>query len=389
MDRKKIVIFGAGKIGRSFIGQLFSTNGFEVVFIDISEAIINALNQRGNYNVLIKSETGSVINVKNVRGVWVNNTSQVFDEVASTNLIAISVGQNGLKKIMELLSKCLTPRLDPQASKVDIIIAENLRNAADFLRSGLAEYNPAFETDTENIGYIETSIGKMVPIMKREDEEADILQVFAEPYNTLIVDKNAFKNPVPKIAGLAPKGNMKAWVDRKLFIHNLGHVATAYLGHIHNPKFIYLFEALAVAEVYTKVRETMLQSARILAKKYPEEFTLEQLTEHIDDLLFRFQNRALGDTIYRVGCDLFRKLGPDDRLSGAINLAIQMKMPYDKIAHVLLCGAEFRATDETGAMLDSDKQFFAIHQNGIEKVLSGICGFDQQICSKIIHYRFL
>jgi len=41
----KIVIFGAEKIRRSFIGQLFSTVGFEVVFIDVFDRIINELNQ--------------------------------------------------------------------------------------------------------------------------------------------------------------------------------------------------------------------------------------------------------------------------------------------------------------------------------------------------------
>ena len=66
---------------------------------------------------------------------------------------------------------------------------------------------------------------------------------------------------------------MKAWVDRKLFIHNLGHSAAAYLGYVHNPGFIYLYEALAVPELYKDVRETMLQAADILLNKYPGEFT--------------------------------------------------------------------------------------------------------------------
>ena len=71
--------------------------------------------------------------------------------------------------------------------------------------------------------------------------------------------------------------------------------------------------------------------AEILLLKYPDEFTLNDLTEHIDDLLTRFQNVALGDTVYRVGCDLMRKLGPDDRLAGAITQAIELNLPYDRI----------------------------------------------------------
>jgi mannitol-1-phosphate 5-dehydrogenase len=49
-------------------------------------------------------------------------------------------------------------------------------------------------------------------------------------------------------------------------------------------------------------------------KKYPGEFRPEQLTDHIDDLLRRFENRALGDTVFRVGCDLKCKLHKNDRI---------------------------------------------------------------------------
>jgi mannitol-1-phosphate 5-dehydrogenase len=46
----------------------------------------------------------------------------------------------------------------------------------------------------------------MVPLMTQKDLQHDVLQVFAEEYNTLCLDKMAFKNPIPEIEGLAPKG---------------------------------------------------------------------------------------------------------------------------------------------------------------------------------------
>ncbi len=227
------------------------------------------------------------------------------------------------------------------------------------------------------VGLVETSIGKMVPIMALKDREEDILQVFAEEYNTLILDKKAFKNPIPEIDGIAAKDNMKAWVDCKFFIHILGHAAAAYLGYVYNPTFIYLYEALEIPEIYNEVKEAMQEAAGALQKKYPEEFTMEALQNHIDDLLSRFGNRALGDTIFRVGCDLQRKLGPDDRLVGAIKLAQEMNLPFDKILAVLVCGCRFRAADENGKMLDSDVHFAQIYQTGIKNVLIKVCGFDE------------
>lgn len=388
MDGKnnKLVLFGAGKIGRSFIGQLFSLGGYEVVFIDVFKPVIDELNLKKEYKVIIKSEKEETLLISNVRGVLAGDEDKVIKEVSSAGILAVSIGQKGLSAAMPLIAKGLLKRQsDSPDSALDIIIAENLRNAADFFRNELKKLLPVdFQID-KLVGLIETSIGKMVPIMTQKDMEEDILQVFAEPYNTLILDKNGFKNTIPEIKGLAPKENMKAWVDRKLFIHNLGHAATAYLGYQYNPEFVYLFEALALPEVHQKVRETMLQAAALLLKKYPEEFTMQQLVDHTDDLLKRFQNKALGDTIFRVGCDLQRKLSAEDRLAGAIHLAIELDLPYDKILNCLLAGFYFSASDENRDMFLADIEFKNILNFGIDNVLVKICSFSKTNHTHIFH----
>lgn len=385
MTQKKLVLFGAGKIGRSFIGQLFSIGGYEVVFIDVFKPVIDALNLRRGYNIVIKGETESLIQIQNVRGVLASDEEKVIAEIATAKIMAVSVGQNGLKSIVPTIAKGLLRRFKRStALPLDIIIAENLRNAATYLENELIKYLPENFPLQEHVGFIETSIGKMVPIMTLRDTEADTLQVFAEPYNTLILDKLAFKNPIPDIDGLAPKENMKAWVDRKLFIHNLGHSAAAYLGYLAYPTSIYLFEVLADKLLRETVRNTMLQAANILKKKYPEEFTIESLTDHIDDLLKRFQNKALGDKLFRVGCDLQRKLGAEDRLAGAIHLARELSLPYDLILNSLVCALHFRATDEFGNMLQTDHEFIKTYKNRIEDVLISVCLFDKNTDIELI-----
>ncbi|HBB92865.1 MAG TPA: mannitol-1-phosphate 5-dehydrogenase, partial [Bacteroidales bacterium] len=121
----------------------------------------------------------------------------------------------------------------------------------------------------------------------------------------------------------------------------------------------------------------MLQSADILMKKYPGEFSEEDLTGHIDDLLIRFRNKALGDTVFRVGCDLMRKLGPEDRLAGAIKAAINYNLPYEKILDALICGFHFRATDENGELYPGDVEFSKHFDMGTDHLLKEICRFDE------------
>lgn len=381
---KSIVIFGAGKIGRSFIGQLFSSSGYSVIFIDIDQKVINELNRRGEYTIVIKSQQDELLEVTNVSGILAYDKDAVSDAIAESSLMATCVGKNALPKILPLIAQGLEKRyLKYPNYPLDIILAENIRDAHIIVKDGLnILLDKKFPLD-QYVGIVETSIGKMVPIMPRELEEDDPLLVFAESYHTLILDKIGFKNEIPNINGLLPKENMKAWVDRKIFIHNLGHATTAYLGHIAYPSATYLYEVLLDNNLAERVRNTMLQAADILLKKYPSEFTKDKLLEHVDDLLRRFRNQALGDTIFRVGCDLQRKLGKDDRLAGAIHLAQQFKLPYELILEAVICGCNFKATDQDGYRLPADIQFDKIYKTDLNNVLREVCGFDESIDKKL------
>jgi mannitol-1-phosphate 5-dehydrogenase len=214
--------------------------------------------------------------------------------------------------------------------------------------------------------------------------EKDITQVFAEPYNTLILDKKGFKNELPDIRGLAPKENMAAWVDRKSFIHNLGHATAAYSGFLKYPEQVYMYEVLADEEIRLYTRNTMLQSGNILQELYPGEFSDSDISEHIDDLIFRFRNRSLGDTVFRVGLDLYRKLGREDRLAGVIHQALDLDMPYSNILKALVYGMHFRARDEKGELYPRDQRFSELFaESDIYHILENICGFDPVIHSDV------
>lgn len=385
--KNKLVLFGAGKIGRSFIGQLFARSGFEVVFADIFEPVIEALNQRGSYTVVIKKQEGDEnIEVKNVRGVPASDREKIAAELADCTLTAVSVGQKGLMGVAPALADGLLRRMELYGLRpLDIILAENMRDANIFIENLLKEHLPADFPLNEMVGLIETSIGKMVPIMPVAVQQSDPLLVYAEAYNTLILDKKAFKNPIPEVTGLAPKENIKAWVDRKSYIHNFGHAAGAYAGYRADPSAVYMYQVLAREEVYNSTRRAMLQSAEVLMRKYPGEFTSEALTDHIDDLLTRFMNKALGDTVYRVGCDLKRKLYRTDRILSPLIDGLEMGLPVDGIAKAFADGLKFRAADENGRMFPEDADFAAkLETDGLDRNLENFCGLNPDTDAAVI-----
>ncbi|HBE42714.1 MAG TPA: mannitol-1-phosphate 5-dehydrogenase [Bacteroidales bacterium] len=382
----KIVIFGAGKIGRSFVGQLFGCSGYNVVFIDVDQTVIGMLNQQGRYRIVIKGETEQEIIVRNVQAISAFNRESVVDAVSTAGIMAISVGKNALEKVIPVIAEALLKRSVNDPDKpLDIILAENMRSAAEFVDEQLKKVLPSeFPVDTY-VGLIETSIGKMVPIMPLAELEKDPLVVFAEPYNTLILDGKGFKNPIPQVKGLAPKSNIKAWVDRKAFIHNLGHAAAAYYGYLLYPDAVYMYEVLDHKEVSDFTRDVMIQSADILRVVYPDDFTVSDLEDHIDDLIYRFRNKDLQDTIFRVGQDLIRKLGADDRFMGAIHLAMQCQLPYDRILKAMSFGLRFNVKDETGNSFPPDITFLSSVEKDFESTFTELLGFDPVLDLPVIN----
>lgn len=357
-DKKMLLQFGAGKIGRSFIAQLFSRAAYRIVFVDIDPCVVKSINEAGFYNVYIKGpDIEDKYVVGDISALEIENSKEVVRLITEADILSISVGKKSLLNLAELLSRGIISRYQQRRnSPLDIILAENVRDAASLLSSKIREFIPDIDLD-DYLGFVETSIGKMVPLMTAEQLRKDPLAIYTEAYNNLIVDELGFRNKIPDIPELIPKKNMKAWVDRRFYIHNLGHVVLAYQSYYLYPEIKYIWEAIGRKDIYDITRDTMLQSASILLKLYPDEFTFLHLEEHIDDLLSRFSNKALMDTVFRVGSDLSRKLSTEDRLITPIVRAINLNMDYNLILDAWVKGCYFAAEDEDGKERFEDRNF--------------------------------
>jgi mannitol-1-phosphate 5-dehydrogenase len=385
IDPEKIVIFGAGRIGRSFIGQLFGCSGYRVIFVDVDTTIVRLLNERKSYRVVIKGDQTDEIIVPNISAIHAFDKQMVAETVCSAGIAAVSVGKFALEKVIPVIASGLEMRHKHNPYfPLDIILAENMRSAAEFTKEELLKHLPeGFPVDML-VGLIETSIGKMVPIIPLTEIEKDPLVVFAEPYNSLILDGKGFKTPIPDVKGLAPKNNIKAWVDRKAFIHNLGHATAAYYGHFLHPQMTYMYEILDDKEVLDFTREVMMQSAKVLNLVYTDDLPMKDLALHVEDLLNRFRNRALQDTIFRVGQDLIRKLAPDDRFMGVVNLARQERMPFDRIIKAMSYGFFFDAKNEEGVLYPNDEEFLKAVRSDFKPALISSLNMDPSNDNDII-----
>ena len=313
-------MYGAGNIGRGFIGLLLSQSGYTVSFVDVNDTVIQAMNEAHRYPVDILTEDGIREEwAENIFCVDGKNPEAVAEAIASADVMATAVGVNILKFIAAPIAGGLKKRW-AQGNDVpfNIIICENLIGADKVLHDLIAENLDAAEKEKLDrlVGFVEASIGRMVPVQTPEMQKGNPLRVCVEAYDTLPLDKAAVKGEFPPIKNVIWYTPFEFYIERKLYIHNMGHAMTAYFGDILGCE--YIWQAIENPIVELMVLRGMTASAIALAKRHGGDPAV--LYAHVQDLIRRFANRGLGDTVKRVGGDIRRKLSAGDRLVGALQM---------------------------------------------------------------------
>ncbi|WP_066685556.1 mannitol dehydrogenase family protein [Christensenella intestinihominis] len=365
---KQAVMYGAGNIGRGFIGKTLSESGYEVCFLDIVPEVIEAFNKDHEYRVRVVSNEGERLDtVGNVRAVNAN-TEEAIKTIAACDIMASAVGVNVLPHIAENIAKGMRLRMKESGRPLDIILAENQLDADKIMRGYIYQYLNEDEKKwaDENLGLVEASIGRMVPPLSPEDRAGDPLLIAVEPYCQLPVDREAFRGGIPDLKGLVPYAPFSFYIRRKLFVHNMGHAVCAYLGWLKGYEYIY--EAVADDAIKNTAQAAMDGSAAALSKEYgvPE----NELKEHVRDLLFRFGNKALRDTTVRVGADPVRKLRRDDRLVGAALYCMEQGIDPENIVVGIAAALRFAPEgDKAAAGIQT-----ALKTDGLDAVIETYMG---------------
>ena len=361
---KKAIMYGAGNIGRGFIGKVFSDSGYEVCFLDIMQDVIDEMNRRGEYTVRIVSNEGETdTTVRPVRAVN-STTEQAVQEIADCDIMATAVGVNILPRVAPAIAKGIIARMEQSGRPLNIILCENQLEVDVLMRGWLyACFNDEQKKwADENLGLVEPSIGRMVPPLTPEMRAKDKLLICVEPYCELPVDRDAFKGEIPDLVGLVPYSPFEFYIKRKLFLHNGGHALCAYLGNLKG--YEYIWQAIADPEIREAARASMLASAHALIAKFGEGVR-ENVESNVDDLLRRFQNRALKDTVARVGADPVRKLRRNDRVVGAALFCLEQGVDPSPIITGIVAALKFdRADDPTAPEIQK-----ALREQGIEYVM--------------------
>jgi mannitol-1-phosphate 5-dehydrogenase len=370
VSKPKALHFGAGNIGRGFIGPLLVDSGYHVVFVDIDKGIINALNERRSYNVHVIGSEGPSKHISSVSGL-LSQSDDVIHQLADPNvrIMTTAVGPNVLFKLAPTIAKGIQARRKADAGSLNIIACENMVGQTTALYRCVSQHLPS-EDQTwadHHVGFANCSVDRIVP---PGEPKRNSLDVEVEEFYEWVVDEAALRAPIePKVKGMDLTRDLDAYVERKIFTLNCAHAIAAYLGHIKH--HITVDQAIQDPNIYSVVRGATGEGGAALIKKYNFNPTAHEKT--IERILKRIADPNLADTVTRVGRQPMRKLGRTDRLLGPTNLARMYGLSADNLLRGIAAAFLFDVKDDEESVELQSK----VKSVGIVKTVSEITGFQE------------
>ncbi|ELY3985511.1 mannitol-1-phosphate 5-dehydrogenase [Cronobacter muytjensii] len=364
----KALHFGAGNIGRGFIGKLLADAGIGLTFADVNQTVLDALNARHSYQVRVVGEQEQIDTVSGVDAV--NSTSDdVVTLIAQVDLVTTAVGPVVLERIAPAIAKGLALRKSQgNARPLNIIACENMVRGTSQLKTHV--FNALAQDDKawveSHIGFVDSAVDRIVP--PSESAANDPLEVTVETFSEWIVDKTQFKGEQPAIAGMELTDNLMAFVERKLFTLNTGHAITAYLGKLAGHQTIR--DAILDEKIRLVVRGAMEESGAVLIKRYG--FDDAKHAAYIEKILGRFENPYLKDDVERVGRQPLRKLSAGDRLIKPLLGTLEYGLPHQNLVLGIAAAMQFRSADDPQAQELAQ----LIADKGPQAALAQVSGLD-------------
>lgn len=374
----KAVHFGAGNIGRGFIGLILGEANYEVCFVDVNRELVEQLRTRKSYKVALATDEQETVVVSDVTAIDGTDLDTVAAAVAEADLVTTAVGVVALKHIAPGIARGISLRLESGDQPLQVIACENAIGASQLLQE---QVYPLLREEERaqaavQIAFPNAAVDRIVPLQTHEDP----LFVKVEPFYEWVVERRL--PAIPEIAGIHYVDELTPYIERKLFTVNTGHCTAAYHGYRLGAATIQ--EALELPEVAAEVAGTLAETGELLCVKHGFDRAGHQ--RYIDTIIGRFRNPHLIDEVERVGRSPLRKLSPEDRLVRPARQAQDSGLAAVHLTRAMAAALRF---DPTG---DEDAQELQrmIRESGAEQTLAGITGLpadDPLLVAAIDAYR--
>jgi mannitol-1-phosphate 5-dehydrogenase len=367
---KKAVHFGGGNIGRGFVAEFLHNSGYEVVFVDVMDNLIEALQNQKTYTVTEIGDDGErTFTIDHYRAInSKNEMDKVIEEIATADVVTCAVGPNILKFVAEPVAKAIEARtLDYPLA---VIACENAINATTTWK-GFIEAKLSEDTKKEiskKARYANSAIDRIVP---QQEPDAG-MNVKIEKFFEWCVEEKPFENggKKPEIKGVHYVGDLEPYIERKLFTVNTSHATAAYYGHQNKIRFVH--EVLQDKKLHDIVRDAVRETAALIVEKH--KIKKEEQQEYVDSIVKRISNPTLKDNVERVGRAPLRKLSRKERFIGPAAQLAEKDLPVDALLGAIKMAFLFQNVEGDDESAELAK---ILKENSAEDVVTKVCGLEK------------
>ena len=345
-------------------------SGYEVVFCDVMDALIENLQNSKSYKVIqVGAEGNSESVITNYRAInSKTHEADVIKEITTADVVTCSVGPNILKFIAPVIAKGIDARPN-DATPIAVIACENAIGATDTLAKHIKDdHTPDHRLDDhhERARYANSAIDRIVPAQ----EPGAGLNVKLEKFYEWVVDATPFKDhDVPAIEGIKWVDDLIPYIERKLFTVNTGHAAAAYHGYYHKKTTVY--DALQDNNILDEVRKTLAETSTLIVGKHGIES--EEQRAYVEKIITRIGNPHLEDAVERVGRAPLRKLSRKERFIGPASELAEQGKEFSALLDAAEMAFRFQNVEGDDESVELAK---ILKGNSPEEVVEKVCGLE-------------
>lgn len=374
----KNIHFGAGNIGRGFIGQVLNESGYNITFVDINELIVTTLNQVDNYKVIIKdNKTEKIVNNFSALNS-LTDTNQIIETINKADLVTTSIGVSVLPSIAKTIAVALKIKTKENNTKaIDIMACENIINATELLKTEIFKHldNDEKKFVNQYVGFVNVLVDRTVLIKKNSDP----LLVEVENYYEWTINQTQIKSQINnQIKNANYTNNLYRYIQRQLLITSIGYEASSYLAAYNQEKDI--FNDLKNEKAHNQLLSVLEETKNLLLTKH--EFKQEEIIPYQEMIIDRLKNNEIKEDINKL-CRLpINKLANDQILITAITDCYKQNLEYNNLARIYAYILKYNNDRDLGA----EQLQKMINKDGLEATIKNVSKIQEpDIIKTIIH----
>lgn len=260
-----IVVIGAGREGKGFLGEVYSTAGWEVCFVDTDPEVISRLRDRGSYNVKLFTTDGvRTRKVTGYRACWSEDEEDYRDAVVNCDLVALCTYPEDIAETARYLAPSLVERARRRPDDMlGVIACTNKNHILPEIAASFRSHLP----DEKSRVWFDNHVQVRDTIVRRSvgAESNSSLELEAQVFLSLLIQAPLAVD-LQGVEWMELIDNLENLKEVKLYTYNAPHAACAYAGH--RAGYSTIAEAMANPQIAAKSQAVLEEAIQGVSREF-------------------------------------------------------------------------------------------------------------------------